>query len=230
MSARSSKEFFDHWDTYHKVVAGDYMFHREIGEELKRALGARFSGRRFAFLDLGCGDATALAPLLQDATPGRYKGVDLSETALALAARKLEALPCPVTLGHGDILAALAEDDAYDVIYSSFVLHHLATEQKGEFFRLASRQAACRCSSTQCAKRTKRSMTTCGAIVLGRAANGRASARGRRNLSVITSSITTGPSLFRRCSPRPARPDWRSRLAARVTARIGSPVLRTHRD
>lgn len=52
MSAQSSQEFFDHWDTYHKVVAGDYMFHREIGEELKRALGARFSGRRFAFLDL----------------------------------------------------------------------------------------------------------------------------------------------------------------------------------
>ncbi len=137
-----SQEFFDHWDTYHKVVAGDYMFHREIGEELKRALGARFSARRFAFLDLGCGDATALAPLLQDATPSRYKGVDLSETALALAARTLEALPCPVTLGHGDILAALAEDDAYDVIYSSFVLHHLATEQKGEFFRLASRRLA----------------------------------------------------------------------------------------
>lgn len=230
MSVQSSQEFFDHWDTYHKVVAGDYMFHREIGEELKRALGARFSGRRFAFLDLGCGDATALAPLLQDATPSRYKGVDLSETALALAARTLEALPCPVTLGHGDILAALAEHDAYDVIYSSFVLHHLATEQKGEFFRLASRQAACCCSSTQCAKRTKRSMTTCGAIVLGCAANGRPSAYGRRNLSAITSSITTGPSLFRRCSPRPARPDWRSRLAARVTARIGSPVLRTHRD
>jgi len=230
MSVQSSQEFFDHWDTYHKVVAGDYMFHREIGEELKRALGARFSGRRFAFLDLGCGDATALAPLLQDATPSRYKGVDLSETALALAARTLEALPCPVTLGHGDILAALAEHDAYDVIYSSFVLHHLATEQKGEFFRLASRQAACCCSSTQCAKRTKRSMTTCGAIVLGCAANGRPSAHGRRNLSAITSSITTGPSLFQRCSPRPARPDWRSRLAARVTARIGSPVLRTHRD
>jgi SAM-dependent methyltransferase len=230
MSARSSKEFFDHWDTYHKVVAGDYMFHREIGEELKRALGARFSGRRLAFLDLGCGDATALAPLLQDATPSRYKGVDLSETALALAARTLEALPCPVTLGHGDILAALAEDDAYDVIYSSFAPHHLATERKGEFFRLASRQAACCCSSTQCAKRAKRSMATFGAIVLGCAANGRASARGRRNLSVITSSITTGPSLFRRCSPRPARPDWRSRLAARVTARIGLPVLRTHRD
>ena len=47
-----------------------------------------------------------------------------------------------MTLARGDILAALAEDDAYDVIYSSFVLHHLATEQKGEFFRLASRRLA----------------------------------------------------------------------------------------
>ena len=179
------------------------------------------------------GDATALVPLLHDVTPSRYKGVDLSDTALTLAAGTLEALPCPVTLARGDILAALAEDDAYDVIYSSFVLHHLATEQKGEFFQLASRRLApggMLLLVDTMREEGKRSTTTCSAIVLGCTANGRASARRRRNLSAITSSITTGPSLFRRCSPRPAQPDWRSRLAGRVTARIGSLVLRMHRD
>ena len=35
-----------------------------------------------------------------------------------------------------DILAALALDSAlYDVVYTSFALHHLSTEQKAEFFR-----------------------------------------------------------------------------------------------
>lgn len=47
---------------------------------------------------------------------GRREGVELSETALAHAARTLEALSYPVTLGRGDIFAALAEDNAYDVI------------------------------------------------------------------------------------------------------------------
>jgi len=144
--------------------------------------------------------------------------VDLSETALALAARTLEAPACPVTLGHGDILAALAEHDAYDVIYSSFVLHHLATEQKGEFFRLASRQAACCCSSTQCAKRTKTLDDYVRRYCAWLRANGRASAHGRRNLSAITSSITTGPSFFDVAHPgRAARIGgraWRARHGA----------------
>jgi len=33
-------------------------------------------------------------------------------------------------------LATLAEDATYDVIYSSFALHHLPTAQKAEFFHL----------------------------------------------------------------------------------------------
>ena len=142
MSAPSSPNIFDQWDTYHKVVAANFMFHREIAEALRRALAARFSGRRPAFLDLGCGDATALAPVLRDQPPSRYQGVDLSETALELAARELADLPCPVTLTHGDILEALDEDDSHDAIHSSFVLHHLPTERKAEFFRRAARQLA----------------------------------------------------------------------------------------
>jgi len=142
MSAPSSPNIFDQWDTYHKVVAANFMFHREIADALRRALAARFSGRRPAFLDLGCGDATALAPVLREQPPSRYKGVDLSETALELAARELADLPCPVTLTHGDILEALDEDASHDAIHSSFVLHHLPTERKAEFFRRAARRLA----------------------------------------------------------------------------------------
>jgi cyclopropane fatty-acyl-phospholipid synthase-like methyltransferase len=64
----------------------------------------------------------------------------LSETALALAAANLKALPCQVELAHEDILAGLAGDVFYDVIYSSFALHHLPTAQKAEFFHLAAQR------------------------------------------------------------------------------------------
>lgn len=140
MPAHPSGSFFDTWDTYQKVVAGGYMFHREIGVALNQALRAHF-GRPFSILDLGCGDAATLTPLLEGLALQRYKGVDLSETALTLAAENLRALACPVELAHADILAALAaEDTAYDVIHSSFALHHLPTKQKAEFFERAARR------------------------------------------------------------------------------------------
>jgi SAM-dependent methyltransferase len=132
--------FFDVWDTYQKVVSGDYMFHREIGAALNKLLHARFGGRSFSILDLGCGDAATLGPVLEGLAVRRYKGVDLSEAALALATENLKALSGPVDLAKEHILAALAEDVRYDVIYSSFVLHHLPTAQKAEFFQLAAQR------------------------------------------------------------------------------------------
>ncbi|HUI19841.1 MAG TPA: class I SAM-dependent methyltransferase [Methylocella sp.] len=140
MTEPSSASFFNSWDTYRKVVAGDYMSHREIGAELNRLLRKRFEDQPVSFLDLGCGDAATLAPAMEGLTLDRYKGVDLSETALALAAENLKSLPCPVTLVNGDILTALADDVTFDVIYSSFVLHHLRTAEKAEFFRLAAQR------------------------------------------------------------------------------------------
>ena len=40
------------------------------------------------------------------------------------------------------MLSALSDGVTYDVIHSSFVLHHLATEDKAEFFRRAARALA----------------------------------------------------------------------------------------
>jgi SAM-dependent methyltransferase len=135
MSEHSAAAFFDVWHTYRKVVAANYMHHKEIKAQLERVLLAQFASRPFSFLDLGCGDAATLAPLLASMAVQRYKGVDLSETALALAAENLKALSCPVELVCCDILAALEADTGfYDVVYTSFALHHLSTEQKAEFF------------------------------------------------------------------------------------------------
>lgn len=140
MSGLSPASFFDVWDTYQKVVSGDYMFHREIGAELHKLLHDQFGGRPFTILDLGCGDAATLAPLLEGLAVRRYRGVDLSEAALTLAGENLKSLSCPVELDRKDILAALADDVPYDVIYSSFALHHLPTAQKAEFFHLAAQR------------------------------------------------------------------------------------------
>lgn len=132
-----SGEIFDLWDTYKKVVDKDFMFHRALSEEIERALRTRYEGRVFTMLDLGCGDASVLAPILKRIPPASYTGVDLSERALELARENLRSLPCPVSLTHGDMLSALTDGERYDVLHSSFVLHHLATSDKAEFFKLS---------------------------------------------------------------------------------------------
>ncbi len=129
--------FFQVWDTYAKVVASNYMFHRELGEAIRAALRARFAERSFSVLDLGCGDAATFAPLLEGLALESYEGADLSEAALTLAIKNLSRLNCPVELVRSDFMKALAESSLKDAIYTSFALHHLPTDQKAEFFRLA---------------------------------------------------------------------------------------------
>ncbi len=132
--------FFHAWDTYAKVVAANYMFHREIGEAVTEALRARFGERSFSILDLGCGDAATFAPLLDGFPVRSYRGADLSEAALALARQNLAGLDCPVTLSQADLMSELSDSEPHDLIYVSFALHHLAAEQKAAFFRAAARK------------------------------------------------------------------------------------------
>jgi cyclopropane fatty-acyl-phospholipid synthase-like methyltransferase len=133
-------EFFQVWDTYAKVVAGDYMFHRAIGDGVRAALSARFGDAPFTLLDLGCGDAATFAPLLEGLNVKSYRGADLSEAALALARQNLARLPCPVELVQSDFVSALGEAPPMDAIYTSYALHHLSTEGKADFFRLAAQR------------------------------------------------------------------------------------------
>ena len=96
MTEPDAIDFFRAWDTYAKVVAANYMFHRELGQGVRDALRRRFEGRSFSLLDLGCGDAAPIALLLESLALKSYKGVDLSKPALALAAKALARLGCPV--------------------------------------------------------------------------------------------------------------------------------------
>jgi SAM-dependent methyltransferase len=140
LSATSAVGFFQVWDTYAKVVAANYMFHKELTEGIAAALDTRYAGRPFSVLDLGCGDAATFAPLLERRALQSYTGVDLSEAALALAASNLKRLACPVVLKHADFTSALAEASSVDAIHISFALHHLSTQEKAEFFGHAAKK------------------------------------------------------------------------------------------
>jgi SAM-dependent methyltransferase len=139
----SAIQLFHVWDTYERVIGGNHMFHRELGAGVRELLAERFASRPFSVLDLGCGDAATLAGILRGSTVARYRGADLSEAALAVASRNLAALACPLELHHGDMCAEIAAPGlAFDLIHSSYALHHVDLERKRAFFRDAAARLA----------------------------------------------------------------------------------------
>lgn len=132
--------FVDSWNVYQKIITSNYMFHREIHAEIERLLDS-VQASPFAFLDLGCGDASMIGPLLQNHGTDSYTGVDLSDTALTQAACNLASLPCPITLKKTDMLSFLQEETrSYDIIFSSYALHHLNTHDKLAFMKACHRR------------------------------------------------------------------------------------------
>ena len=118
------------WQTYSKVVALNYMFHREVYAELRQFLLA-VAPRSFSFLDLACGDARATVSALKGTSIASYRGIDLSGSALAIAATAVAELDCRVTLEHRDFVEGLANiDEAFDVVWIGQSLHHLDRANK----------------------------------------------------------------------------------------------------
>lgn len=138
MTKAVGRDFFDEWSIYDHVLDHNYMFHDEIYRDVQRLLTDHFGKRRLTLLDLGCGSARHLGRALQGCSVDRYLSYDLSDVALAHAARNLAGLGCPVELNQGDLLEGLtASEERFDLIFSSFALHHLVSSDKAVFFQLA---------------------------------------------------------------------------------------------
>ena len=140
MSDNSNEEFFNARNTYAKVVKNNYMHHNELAEQIRAILVNRFSDQPLTFLDIGCGDCSSVETVLDSIKLSSYVGVDLSETALRLADASLNKRPFAVAFMHTDMLSALRTSSLFDVIFSSFAIHHLTTNEKTELFRLVSQR------------------------------------------------------------------------------------------
>lgn len=136
--ASEVKEFFDQWGIYRKVVEKNYLHHREayaaIRESLQRLPGA------FSFVDLGAGDASATAPVLESCPLKSYEAVDISAVALDLARQNVQGLPCDKAFTQIDFFEYVQQRIApCDVLFIGLSLHHLQEAGKQTFFRQAKR-------------------------------------------------------------------------------------------
>lgn len=138
MQESAVKDFFEAWSIYETVLENNYMFHDEIYQEVQRFIKNHYSEKPFSILDLGCGSARHFASALAESSVSHYCGYDLSEIALNQARQNLADLDCPLELHQGDLLDGLKTNQgSFDLIFSSFALHHLAKEEKELFFQLA---------------------------------------------------------------------------------------------
>lgn len=139
--SRNAVELFQkNWNLYRKVIEGNYMFHREIYADVQRLFEERQEQGRIALLELGCGDAFYTAKALSNCRLDPYVGVDLSELALAEAAKNLAALRGEIRLVCANMLEALEKESGkFDIVFTSFALHHLNIDEKRRFFALCRR-------------------------------------------------------------------------------------------
>jgi hypothetical protein len=126
--------FADGWDAYLEVVRRDVLFHAEMFETLDVILSKRFEDMPFSLADFGCGDSSAVAPLLQKHQVTRYIGVDAALELIERATIVLAETPCMKELIAADMRLAIKELALpVDVIISSYALHHLSTADKAAF-------------------------------------------------------------------------------------------------
>lgn len=128
-------EFFNGWELYRAIIDGNCMEHREVGAAITPVLAERTSP--FTILDLGCGDAALLAPVLPDLPLARYIGVDIAQGALDAARALLAPVRDRVELRQADLMAPLADAETFDVILISFALHHFDAAGKRAFLAAA---------------------------------------------------------------------------------------------
>ena len=132
--APALEQFQKQWATYQKMVDSDWLSHKEVGAILHEGL-ARLP-KPFDFLDIACGDAGQMKAALEGTKARHYRGIDLSEPALELAAKNLTGAPFEVELDDGDLVDVLTNHpEPTDVAWCSLSIHHLSTDGKRKLLK-----------------------------------------------------------------------------------------------
>jgi cyclopropane fatty-acyl-phospholipid synthase-like methyltransferase len=132
----SATLFRNAWEIYRSVLDQNYMFHRELGVAVNGALIAHFGSKSISMLDLGCGDASQIKKMFAGSDLNNYHGCDLANEPLKMAEKELQDFAKNSKLECADMLECLSKTkDRYDLVFSSFAVHHLSSKSKLDLFK-----------------------------------------------------------------------------------------------
>jgi 2-polyprenyl-3-methyl-5-hydroxy-6-metoxy-1,4-benzoquinol methylase len=128
-----SQIFIRNWEIYQKVIRENYMKHLELGEAAQKHLQIFVQHSPIRMLDIGCGDAHQISEQLKPLNLSTYTGYDLSEQATKFAEKHFSEIEKNAKFQIGRMEELIKKDHAsYNVVYSSFAIHHLNDNEKKE--------------------------------------------------------------------------------------------------
>lgn len=125
---------FETWNLYERIVAGNWMRHRELTSAIATCLMQSQTDLRV--LDIGSGDGWLAHQGLANTSILQYVALDASadalERLLARSAPGKHPSQCERAVQRGDFLTTIQDQPArhFDIVLCSYSLHHLRTEQK----------------------------------------------------------------------------------------------------
>ena len=135
MPGDNTEIFKKNWWIYQQVTEHNYMFHHDFEKEVSSILKRDFQTEQpISVLDSGCGDSWLLSRLLKGRNVASFTGYDMSEMALSFAEKNLAGLSSSLHLQAGPMEESIkkAAPESFDLIYSSFAIHHLQDADKKE--------------------------------------------------------------------------------------------------
>ncbi len=136
MRENSVELFSKNWSIYQKIIAHNYMFHRDLGKITTTVWEDNFKNTSVNVLDLGCGDAYQLSTIMDGRQISSYTGIDLSSAVLEYTKENLANINIPFSLLAGPMEFEIDKTEiTFDLIYSSYAFHHLQDEEKLELLK-----------------------------------------------------------------------------------------------
>jgi demethylmenaquinone methyltransferase/2-methoxy-6-polyprenyl-1,4-benzoquinol methylase/phosphoethanolamine N-methyltransferase len=116
------------WAPYYDLIMTVICLGRERAlREMTVQLASVGPGNKV--LEVGCGTGTLTMAAKERTGPeGEVVGIDASPEVLEIARRKIARAGMSITLKHGLIEDIPYPDDQFDVVLSSFMIHHLPND------------------------------------------------------------------------------------------------------
>ncbi len=135
MKHRSEVDIFnEQWQCYRWLVDNNVMGHQQLMRLATRKLMQHYGDQKVNLLDLGCGDASLAAEMTRELSLTSYTAVDLAESVLAMAKENMQKPGVDSQFFLSNIFEPLPGRGSYNLIFSSFAIHHGSLSEKQALF------------------------------------------------------------------------------------------------